>query len=42
MTSAPVVSVQDEDVLDEKVMSMDDAVSLQNVTFFYVGLHCSL
>ena len=42
-TSAPVVSVKDEDILlDEKVMSMDDPASLQNMTFFYVGLHCSL
>ena len=42
-TSAPVVSVKDEDVLlDEKVMSMDDPASLQNMTFFYVCLHCSL
>ena len=41
--SAAVISLEDEEVLlDRKIMSMDNPISLQNMVFFYVSLHCCL
>jgi hypothetical protein len=43
MSFTQVMSVEDDNILlDKKIMSYDYPVCLQNMLFFYVGIHCCL